>query len=81
MLWGGGIWAGFMEEVSSGLGFEAPAAFHWFENQEGDLSGQEEWREGRWKRPGAPDPCCLGGRAWDFAGHEGKHNSNAQPHG
>lgn len=42
VLWGGGIQAGFVEEVLSGLGFEAQAAFHWFENQEGDLSGQKE---------------------------------------
>lgn len=41
VLWGGGIRAGFVEEVTFGLDFEAQAGFHWFENQGGDLSGQE----------------------------------------
>lgn len=77
MLWREGIWAGFAEEVTSGLGFEAQAGFHWVESQGGDLSEQES-QEVEWKRPGTVEPCCLGWSAWDFVGCWEIRNSNTQ---
>ena len=47
VLRGGGIRAGFAEEVTFELGFEAQAGFHWLENQGGDCSEQKESQKSR----------------------------------
>ena len=46
-LWGGGIRAGFAEEVVFGLGFEAQPGLHWLESQGRDCSEQKESQKSR----------------------------------
>lgn len=39
------IRAGFAEEVTFELGFEAQAGFHWLENQEGTVQSRESHKK------------------------------------